>query len=314
MIEQILPNNNERCYSNFSPTFREVNTPLMVCVLHSERVRDPKFLLSNRRCKREAPIAALLCHDLRPEGDGGWPDGASASQAATSQPPRARGKQRASAATAAAHGLPLAIPAQCRLLRTEERRAKAAVSVSAGYLAPPTRPRARRLPRVAPPPPRPARPRRVSWPGSARSGARGPVSCCGRRPVSRASTGGANATSSAQSFQVWARLAVVLRGSASPSSSAPPRLGAMGPPLPAREICIVGERRRIFAFRLVSNAKWALHLRLPLELDLGYAKLCVLPIMCLGYALPPLRAKASPVWVRCAAVRATWLVYNGEKN
>jgi hypothetical protein len=28
MIEQILPNNNERCYSNFSPTFREVNTPL----------------------------------------------------------------------------------------------------------------------------------------------------------------------------------------------------------------------------------------------------------------------------------------------
>jgi hypothetical protein len=28
MIRQILPNNNERCYSNFSPTFREVNTPL----------------------------------------------------------------------------------------------------------------------------------------------------------------------------------------------------------------------------------------------------------------------------------------------
>jgi hypothetical protein len=27
MIGQILPNNNERCYSNFSPTFREVNTP-----------------------------------------------------------------------------------------------------------------------------------------------------------------------------------------------------------------------------------------------------------------------------------------------
>jgi hypothetical protein len=27
MIRQILPNNNERCYSNFSPTFREVNTP-----------------------------------------------------------------------------------------------------------------------------------------------------------------------------------------------------------------------------------------------------------------------------------------------
>jgi hypothetical protein len=27
MIGQILPNNNETCYSNFSPTFREVNTP-----------------------------------------------------------------------------------------------------------------------------------------------------------------------------------------------------------------------------------------------------------------------------------------------
>jgi hypothetical protein len=28
MIGQILPNNNERCYINFSPTFREVNTPI----------------------------------------------------------------------------------------------------------------------------------------------------------------------------------------------------------------------------------------------------------------------------------------------
>jgi hypothetical protein len=27
MIGQILPNNNEKCYSNFSPTFREVNAP-----------------------------------------------------------------------------------------------------------------------------------------------------------------------------------------------------------------------------------------------------------------------------------------------
>jgi hypothetical protein len=27
MIGQILPNNNKRCYSNFSPTFHEVNTP-----------------------------------------------------------------------------------------------------------------------------------------------------------------------------------------------------------------------------------------------------------------------------------------------
>jgi hypothetical protein len=35
MIGQILPNNNERCYSNFSPTFREVNTPL-----HGNRMQD----------------------------------------------------------------------------------------------------------------------------------------------------------------------------------------------------------------------------------------------------------------------------------
>jgi hypothetical protein len=28
MIEQILLNNNERYYSNFSPTFREMNTPI----------------------------------------------------------------------------------------------------------------------------------------------------------------------------------------------------------------------------------------------------------------------------------------------
>jgi hypothetical protein len=27
MIGQILPNNNETCYSNFSPIFHEVNTP-----------------------------------------------------------------------------------------------------------------------------------------------------------------------------------------------------------------------------------------------------------------------------------------------
>jgi hypothetical protein len=29
MIGQILSNNNERCYNNFSPTFRKVNTPLV---------------------------------------------------------------------------------------------------------------------------------------------------------------------------------------------------------------------------------------------------------------------------------------------
>jgi hypothetical protein len=30
MIRQVLPNNNERCYSNFSATFREVNTPYIL--------------------------------------------------------------------------------------------------------------------------------------------------------------------------------------------------------------------------------------------------------------------------------------------
>jgi hypothetical protein len=30
MIGQILPNNNERCYSNFSPAFCEMNTPTYV--------------------------------------------------------------------------------------------------------------------------------------------------------------------------------------------------------------------------------------------------------------------------------------------
>jgi hypothetical protein len=34
MIGQILPNNNERCYSNFSPTFREVNTPSVLETKH----------------------------------------------------------------------------------------------------------------------------------------------------------------------------------------------------------------------------------------------------------------------------------------
>jgi hypothetical protein len=33
MIEQILLNNNKRCYSNFSPTFREGNTPYVYCCI-----------------------------------------------------------------------------------------------------------------------------------------------------------------------------------------------------------------------------------------------------------------------------------------
>jgi hypothetical protein len=29
MVGQILPNNNEKCYSNFSPNFSQLNTPLI---------------------------------------------------------------------------------------------------------------------------------------------------------------------------------------------------------------------------------------------------------------------------------------------
>jgi hypothetical protein len=36
MIEQILPNNNERCYRNFSPTFREVNPPCITRRRHQQ--------------------------------------------------------------------------------------------------------------------------------------------------------------------------------------------------------------------------------------------------------------------------------------
>jgi hypothetical protein len=30
MVGQILPNNNEKCYSNFSPKFSQLNTALVV--------------------------------------------------------------------------------------------------------------------------------------------------------------------------------------------------------------------------------------------------------------------------------------------
>jgi hypothetical protein len=46
MIGQILPNNNERCYSNFSLTFHQLNTPLV-------QVADG----SSVPCSQEIPIA-----------------------------------------------------------------------------------------------------------------------------------------------------------------------------------------------------------------------------------------------------------------
>jgi hypothetical protein len=75
MIEQILPNNNERCYSNFSPTFREVNTPkgpFIVCtgVAENEVYGDIISLLyvaSSCRLGRPvvgSPWLLLHKHDL----------------------------------------------------------------------------------------------------------------------------------------------------------------------------------------------------------------------------------------------------------
>jgi hypothetical protein len=67
MIGQILPNNNKRCYSNFSPTFREANTP---CCGNVEKARF-LFML----------VARIICiffsvHEQRanaPVRAGGWP-------------------------------------------------------------------------------------------------------------------------------------------------------------------------------------------------------------------------------------------------
>jgi hypothetical protein len=66
MIEQILPNNNERCYSNFSPTFREVNTPSVTnggCVLATTRAcLDPKYFPKFHYAKRRFPITSKCRH------------------------------------------------------------------------------------------------------------------------------------------------------------------------------------------------------------------------------------------------------------
>jgi hypothetical protein len=58
MIRQILPNNNKRCYSNFSPTFREVNTPL-VEILNALRVQ----IGAGRANQRRASEVALAKHE-----------------------------------------------------------------------------------------------------------------------------------------------------------------------------------------------------------------------------------------------------------
>jgi hypothetical protein len=57
MIWQILPNNNERYYSNFSTTFREVNTPWYVLWL-SSKVQKSKDYEGDQT---DAPARPLLC-------------------------------------------------------------------------------------------------------------------------------------------------------------------------------------------------------------------------------------------------------------
>jgi hypothetical protein len=53
MIRQILPNNNERCYSNFLPTFRKVNTPLVPAGQKIQKSRA-----------EEGPTVSDLCGSL----------------------------------------------------------------------------------------------------------------------------------------------------------------------------------------------------------------------------------------------------------
>ena len=77
-------------------------------------------------------------------------------------------------------------------------------------------------------------------------------------------------------------------GSADATSPAPRRSRPrkhVGPPLPAQEVCVVGKRRRIFAFRLSSYPKWVFGLHTPLEAVFFNPKHCALPKIGLGSAL-----------------------------
>jgi hypothetical protein len=56
MIGQILTNNNERCYSNFSPTFREVNTPI-----HKLCIRDRAIRLIMHQVGTLVPLIMAVC-------------------------------------------------------------------------------------------------------------------------------------------------------------------------------------------------------------------------------------------------------------
>jgi len=240
---------------------------LMVCVLHSERVRDPKFLLSNRRCKREAPVAALLCHDPT---RGRWRmAGRRERESGSHQPATTHQGQAASICGDRRRSRPA--PRHPRPMPSAEDR---------GAEGQGSRLRFRRLPRAPYSTSRPPATSRRSSSSTTRASSSCELARVGEirhartgellwaqtseqglhrrceRDLVRAELPGVGAPRRRPPRK---RLAVVIRST--PTS-------AIGPPLPAREICIVGERRRIFAFRLVSNAKWALRLRLPLELDL----------------------------------------------
>jgi hypothetical protein len=90
MIGQILPNNNKRCYSNFAPTFREVDTPSSVNSMQplTRRVRairaclvivglgettrsTSKVALGMGNREEKEPFHAR--HTPTPVGPAGWP-------------------------------------------------------------------------------------------------------------------------------------------------------------------------------------------------------------------------------------------------
>jgi hypothetical protein len=58
MIGQILPNNNERCYNNFSSTFREVNTPALG--RRRERADDLEIHLARHRSSAHSYLTRQL--------------------------------------------------------------------------------------------------------------------------------------------------------------------------------------------------------------------------------------------------------------
>jgi hypothetical protein len=65
MIEQILPNNNETCYSNFSSTFREVNTPISCRTVQLAQAQQPPLPMASREPAVQVGVIELM-HLHRP--------------------------------------------------------------------------------------------------------------------------------------------------------------------------------------------------------------------------------------------------------